>query len=135
MAEDEPAVDYCVLMNDHSLPRWERADAKHHCLALHPRDYNGLSSAVNLLGGFLGAADHAVTSEMAIQATDPSYGDFHQLGADPSALRRAHNMQHGDVAMRAISEMLGFSHSMIPVAPTSQGGASSQALPNTSHAI
>lgn len=110
----EPAADYCALMHDTTLPRWERADAKHHCQGLHPHSFNELDSAVNVLGGFLGAANHAVNNEMAIESTDPSYGDYRQPGADPDAVHHAHSMQHTDVAMRAISEMLGFSHSMIP---------------------
>lgn len=115
MASSEPAVDYCTLMNDRTIPRWERNDAKHHCYGSGSQPHNlaGLDSAVNLLGGVLGAADRAVNSEMAIEATDSSYGDYHQLGASPESVHHAHNMQHSDVAMRAISEMLGFSHSMM----------------------
>lgn len=128
-ATAEPDADYCSLMMDTSLPRWERADARHHCQAMHPPNFGGLDSAVNLLGGFLGAADHALQSEMAIEATDSSYGDYHQLGADPEAIHRAHSMQHSDVAMRAISEMLGFSHSLIPQNSTTRGDTSPQAAP------
>jgi hypothetical protein len=117
-------VDYCKLMNDSSLPRWERSDAKHHCMGQHEHGgVGGIDNAVRLLGGFLGAADHAVNSEMAVEATDPSYGDYHQPNADPTSISHAHNMQHSDIAMRAISEMLGFSHQMM--APAGNAGSTS----------
>lgn len=124
---DEAAEDYCALMHDRSLPRWERNDARQHCLGQSGPNLGGLDSAVNLLGGFLGAADRAVNSEMAIEATDSSYGDYHQLGAAPESVHHAHNMQHSDVAMRAISEMLGFSHSMLTTQPTTPDATSQTA--------
>mmetsp|Transcript_6175 Transcript_6175/g.16146 ORF Transcript_6175/g.16146 Transcript_6175/m.16146 type:complete len:112 (-) Transcript_6175:213-548(-) len=96
-------------------------DAKNHCQGPHEHTMAGLDNAVMMLGGFLGAADHAVNNEMGLEATDSSYSDFHQLGATPDSVHHAHNMQHSDIAMRAISEMLGFSHSMIPA-----GGAQDQ---------
>ncbi|KAG8462153.1 hypothetical protein KFE25_011603 [Diacronema lutheri] len=119
----EAGEDYCARMHDHSLARWERTDAKHRCIGQHPQDFGGLDSAVSLLGGVLSSADHAITSEMAIEATDSSYGDYHQLGASPDAVHHAHNMQHTDVAMRAISEMLGFSHSMMNPQPQAAGAS------------
>lgn len=111
-------VDYCKLANDHSLARWERNDAHRHCQGSNAGTLGGIDNAVRLLGGFLGAADGAVNSEMAVEATDTSYGDYHDLGATPQQVGHAHNMQHSDIAMRAISEMLGFSHQML--APNGQ---------------
>jgi hypothetical protein len=118
-APADAAVDYCKLANDHSLARWERNDAHHHCQGSNAASLGGVDNAVRLIGGFLGAADGAVNSEMAVEATDRSYGDYHADGASVQQIGHAHNMQHSDIAMRAISEMLGFSHQML--APSVNG--------------
>lgn len=111
-------ADPCVSMHDLTLSRQERKTLHHDCnLATHA-DMHGLDNAVTMLGGFLGAADRAVNDEMTLEATDPTY-----VQADETQVEHTHAMQHTDIAMRAISTILGFSHEQLqsvssPAAPS-----------------
>lgn len=107
------AEDPCELLKDPSLSKHDKRLYHHQCNMMTHQPVESIDRAVQTLGGFLGAADRAVNDELALEETDPSYGDFHSMGASPEQVHHAHNMQHTDIAMRAISSMLGFSHQMM----------------------
>jgi len=105
--------EWCAMEHDHTASREQREVARVHCNQMTHHNLQSMDQMLSLFGGFLGTADQALNSEMALEETDTTYGDWHQPGASHDAVEHGHNMQHSDIALRAIGSMLGYSHTMM----------------------
>lgn len=112
-AATDPENDPCILQHQHGIEHWRKSHYRHECELQTHHTVGSVDNTVKLLGGFLGAADEALNSEMALEATDSSYGDYTALGASPDLVHHAHGIQHGDIALRAISSIFGYTHSLM----------------------
>jgi len=114
MTTSTTTPDYCLMLHtNHNLSRDERSTLRYECNHETHHNTESLDQAMNLFGGFLGAADGAINSELALEETDPSYSNFHELGASPDVVDHGHSMQHTDIALRTLGQVFGVSHSFL----------------------